>query len=286
MAQRMWKRGPDGEIVRSGPEWAEHRPPGAAPQAVLPRRASLGLALRLGFRDTYDYLGTVLLMSVVWGVAVSTSAVGGQALGYALFQRLPGLLPAFLSTLAALAGSVLMCGPLAGGFFRFARNAAAREEPDFFDLSWGFRRALGRSLSLAAVQTFGCVVLAGDAYFFLSLRNPFAAVVGALFGYAFVFWAMMSLYGWPLLAEQEIGTARILAKSALLALDNFGYTLLLGLAALLLTVVLWATVVAGALLWAGALAMIFTQGTRELLRKYGVLPPDPTLDPMAGETLD
>ena len=32
--------------------------------------------------------------------------------------------------------------------------------------------------------------------------------------------------------------------------------------------------------------MIQTQATRELLRRYGILPPDPTLDPIADETTD
>ena len=93
----------------------------------------------------------------------------------------------------------------------------------------------------------------------------------------------MMLYQWPLLVEQEIPTRRIVRKSALLALDNAPFTLALFALAGVLTAALWFSVVGAVLLWAGVLAMLTTQATRELLRKYDVLPPDPTLDPMAEE---
>ena len=288
MQRRMWERGPDGQIVRVDLEKAAikeaRQSRKASPEGGTTKRARLGLALRLGLRDTYDYLGTVLLMSVLWTAAATTAVLGGQAVGISLFGRLPGYLPLFLSAVSALAGLVMVSGPLTAGFFRFARNAAAREEPELFDLAWGFRSALGRSLALAAAQVAGTVVLTVNCYYWLSQKHPAAIVLGTLFGYLLVFWGLLSLYSWPLLVEQELGTPRLLLKSFLLLLDNFLYTLLLALLCLLLSSLLWATMIAGALLWAGVMSMLLTQGTRELLRKYAILPPDPTLDPIAGES--
>jgi uncharacterized membrane protein YesL len=283
--QRMWQRGPDGEIVRSRRTVAEGVSPEAEGAAGAPRgRAKLGLAVRLGFRDTYDHLGMVLLISAGFVVAATLAVLGGQLLGLVLFGGLPGYLPALLSVLLAGMAWALVAGPLAGGIFHYCRNAANRQEPEIFDLSWGFRRAMGRSVALAFLQFLIAVLLVSNCYFYLSQRQAVLVVFGATFGYGLLFWLMMCLYQWPLMAEQEIRTRAVIRKSALLVLDNSFYTAGLALLVLALSAVLWMTMIGGALLWAGSLAMIATQATRELLRKYGALPPDPTLDPIAGET--
>lgn len=279
---RLWSRDAQGRVIR------EERP---AP-APLPKqdtseqqpRPKLGLALRLGLRDTYDALGAVLLLSLTVGAAVAFSLLGGLTLVGILFAGLPGLLPRLLSFVGGGVALALVVGPLAAGLFRYARNMAARQEPELFDLGWGYRTSLGRSLCLAGVQILVGMVLAGDAFFFVTRENPIIVGLGAIFGYLCLFWCLMGLYSWPLLAESEkTGVRSILWKSALLVLDNFPYTLLLGLFLAVLSTILFLTVIGGVILWAGAMAMFQTQATRELLRKYGVLGPDPTLDPIASE---
>ncbi|MFN3652479.1 MAG: hypothetical protein ACK47B_23125 [Armatimonadota bacterium] len=287
MPERMWRRGPDGEIVRTepreeSPPAPDEEPPGGAGRP-LPR-PRLTLALRLGVRDAYDYLGTVLLQSFLWSAALGFGSLGAVALGLQLFRGLPGPLSLASTVLLATLAAVLIGGPLAAGIFRFCRNAAARSEPELFDLAWGVRHAAGRSLALAGLQAGAALLLAGNAAFYLSSRHPVVLVIGALFAYLLVFWLLMACYAWPLLAEQEISTRAILKKSALLVLDNLVYTLLLGVLLLVFTAVCWGTFIVGVLLWAGVSAMVLTQAMRELLRRYGVLPPDPTLDPMADET--
>ena len=288
----MWQRGPEGEVARAAPP-----PPtpasadeGASEPAARPRkRASIALALRLGLRDTYDSLGTVLLISVLWSVLLSSAALGGQALGQALHGRLPGQLPLLLAAFAVLAGLALVGGPLLGGIFRYARNVAARREPEVLDLLWGFRSALRPSLALGALHFGGVTLLAGNAAFYFTQRGFVPVLLGTVFAYTLGFWLLMMGYQWPLLVGQEddapaprVRTA--LRKSVLLLLDNTPFTLVTAGAALLLSLVVWLTMVGGVLLWAGALAMLQTHATRELLRKYEVLPPDPTLDPIAAET--
>jgi hypothetical protein len=257
-------------------------------RAPRPKRAKVTLALKLGFRDAYDYLGTVLFISLLWMGVGSVVALGGYSIGQSMFGGLPGQLPAFLATLTALLGLTLVGGPLLAGCYRFARNACARQEPDLFDLSWGFRAALKPSLALAAAQFFGTLLLGGNAAFYLSLRQPVYIVLGALFGYLLAFWLLTMLYQWPLLVVQELEPKRVRAgaairKSALLVLDNLGFTMGIAAVCLLVSALLWVTLVGAALLWLGAMAMLQTQATRELLRRYDVLPPDPTLDPIAEE---
>lgn len=284
MARRMWQRGADGQIIRapSAPPEPQNAP-GAPPYASPPRRAHFGQALRLGARDTYDHLGAILLISLIWTLSVGSGVVGGQAAGIILFSGLAPQLTLLLSLLLAGVGLVVIGSPLTAGVFRYTRNAAARQEPELFDLAWGFRHALGRTLGLGALQAVGVLLLAGNSYFYVLQRWPVLVVVGAVFGYLLLFWSLTCLYQWPLLVEQELSPVAAIKKSALLLLDNFPYTLGLGLVLVLLTAICWATVLGGAVLWVGLAAMFLTQATRELLRKYGVLGPDPTLDPGADE---
>lgn len=292
MQRRLWQRGPDGEILRAAPAESEavtptpgsECPETGEPAAQPRRRAHLGLALRLGFRDTYDYLGSVLVMSLAAALIPMAGLFAGHALGTVLFSALPGSLRTLLTVLTALLVGAAVGGPVAAGLFRFSRNAAARSEPEVFDLGWGLRSALGRSMGLGLIQAIGAALLAGNGYFYLFQRQTVWVVLGAVFGYLLLFWLMMLLYQWPLLIEQDLAPVAAVRKSALLVLDNFGYSLGVGLVAALLTVLLWGFLVPGVLLWGGAMAVLSTQATRELLRKYGVLGPDPTLDPIAGET--
>jgi len=285
MAQRMWQRGPDGEIVRasSAPEEPASAPdpvPGARP----PGRAHLGIALRLGARDTYDHLGMILMLSVIWTLLAGFGIAGGHAIGIGLAGGLPPRLGGFFALLLSGLGFVLISSPVTAGVFRYTRNAAARQEPELFDLFRGFCSGYRDAVALGMVQAGGALLLAGNCYFYLLQRVPVLVVIGAVFGYVLAFWLLACLYQWPLMVEQGISPFAAVRKSALLVLDNFLYTLGLGLVLGLLTTICWATLIGGAFLWAGATAMLLTQATRELLRKYGVLGPDPTLDPLADET--
>lgn len=288
MQRRLWRRGPDGEIIRApaDPE-PEREPPGEAPASGRRplRPARLGRALRQGFRDTYDHLGTVLLISLLCSLTGGAAMAGAQAVGDALFGTLRPALAALLAGAAAAAGLLLVGAPLAAGSFRYARNAAARREPEVFDLAGGFHAALGTSLGLGALQGMGVLLLAGNAAFYLSGRHPVGVVIGASFGYMLAFWLLACLYQWPLLAEQELTPLRAVKKSALLVLDNFPYTLGLALVLGVISLGLWLSVIGGVLLWGGVTAMLLTHATRELLRKYRVLPPDPEWDP-GGEDED
>lgn len=287
MARRMWQRGPDGEIVRA--PFAPDQP-GEIPQPSAaerrPGHARLGLALRLGARDTYDHLGALLVVSLAWALLVGAGVAGGQSAAMALFSAAPPRLGALASVALCGLGFLAVGSPITAGVFRYTRQAAARQEPELFDLAWGFRRGLLPAWGLGLLQAGGAILLAGNCYFYLLQRWPVLVVIGAVFGYLLGFWLLAALYQWPLLVEQELAPVAALKKSALLVLDNFPYTLGLGLVVAVLTVICWITILGGVLLWSGAAAMLLTHATRELLRRYGILGPDPTLDPIAGETYE
>jgi uncharacterized membrane protein YesL len=180
---------------------------------------------------------------------------------------------------APLALWTLVVGPLTGGLFGYVRELVAHEHPVWTDLGRHIREAHGASARLALVQAVLTPLLATDAFFFLSQRALGAKVTGLLFLYPLLFWLLALAYQWPLLAEQRQGAWSAVKKSALLVLDNPGRTLLLGLLGALFSVVCAGTLVALPLLWAGTLAFVQTEATRALLRKYGLLAPEPEAEP-------
>lgn len=287
MSERMWRRGPDGEIIRAEPAAPPPPPtgdPDTPPIPVRPR-AKLGIALKLGFRDTYDYLGSLVLAGSVASFLTAAAVAGANSLVLKTALRLPGFLPALILAFVAALSLILVGGPLSGGLFRFAQKAAARKEPELFDFAWGFRAGFAPSLKLASVQVLGSLALAGNCAFYLAQHNLPLMALGASFGYLLVFWCAAMLYQWPLLQEGA-GVKTAIRKSALLVLDNVPFTLGILLVAVTVVVLCGVSVIGIVLLLPGALAMLTTQATRELLRKYGLLPPDPTLDPIAEETHD
>jgi hypothetical protein len=257
--------------------------------------------VRRGAREAYDYLGTVLAVSAVIAVAAvlvgPATAAGVLALqgarGAALARALwhgeaaavgpaqPGderaLWVAFV--LAAIVGWTLL-GPLLAGVYRLVRSIVGREDPALTDLFREARRHALPGLALAASQVIVGQVLLVDMLFFLSLPAPMFRWLGLLFFYPLIFWGLTVQYQWPLLAEvgetERPVRAALTAvkKSALLVLDNLLFSLGLGVCGLLFTLICGLTAVGAVLLWAGSLAFLYTVALRELLRKYGLLPPE------------
>ena len=274
----MWERGPAGEVQRrAAPDPGTSEPEQDPVERVRHRRASLGWALRSGFRDVYDYLGAWVLGSLIWasvGIAVGLSAVRvAQVLGQ--ITVIPGLV--YLPVLALLAAAIVM-GPLMGGLHRYARHAAERHEPEITDFLWGFRSSWVRCAKLGAAQATIWMLLVGDVAFFLAQQQTLYGIIAVVFLYLLAFWSLAAMYQWPLLAHLEDGVGAIIRKSLLLVLDNILFSVVVGVVCLLLSLILVVTAAGALVLLGGVLAMLTTQAARELLRRYEIVGPDPTKD--------
>jgi hypothetical protein len=252
-----------------------------------PPKARLGRALLDGLRLLWERLGLALAMSLTWTLLLLLALWGGALL--------PATLPSGLRFL--LTGVILLlvlAGPTVGAF-HLAFLVGAREEAGYLDLWRGAGRLWRSALSLAAVHALVIGGLLLVFAFYLSFKGLLAGIAAMVCLYALLFWGMMALYHFPLLAAQEAGVfdeAGRPARRGLLAVFRrafylaFGapfFTLGLGLCLLLLTVPMLLTGAPFALLWLGTVTLLTTQATRALLVQFNVLPPPPKPEALPDE---
>jgi hypothetical protein len=249
--------------------------PEAAVEAPKPR---VGRALKRGLRGAYDYLGTVVVISAVWVGLALLLAVGGSSL---LWQTVPSHGPGavLLSLLGGLAAAGIGTGPLTAALFAHIRLLMRHDDPEWWDLPVSVTRLWRRGLALAGLQVIVSLVFVVDALYFLRQGAAPLRWLGAAFIYPLLFWWSAALIQWPLAAERPAEPLlQVVKKSFLLLLDNLGYTAALTAVVLTLTAFCFYPPIGWIVLtlaWAGTGAFIQTAALRELLPKYGLLPPVP-----------
>jgi uncharacterized membrane protein YesL len=247
------------------------RVPEAGEEAIRPR---VSRALMLGLRGAYDYMGTVVVASIVWiGLALLLGVGGSSLIWQTVRHRGAGSI--MLSLLGGLAAAGIGTGPLTAALFEHARRLMSHDDPDWRDLPVSVARLWQRGLGLAGLQVIVSLILLVDALFFLWQRAAPLHWLGAAFIYPILFWWSAALLQWPLAVERPAEPLlQVVKKSFLLILDNLGYAATLAAVVLLLTAfcLAWPIGWIGlTLAWAGILAFIQTAALRELLPKYGLL---------------
>ncbi|MBM3288049.1 MAG: DUF624 domain-containing protein [Candidatus Eisenbacteria bacterium] len=190
------------------------------------------------FWHAYDHLGTLIVANLLWCV---------------------------------LCLGVVTAPPATAGLFSLARRIAADEDARLADFWVGFRRDLIPSIKLGAFTAGAAALLWFNIRFYGRLhgRAAFAGTaLATLLVWSAAFFALMHVHLHPLLSGGDRRLRTALRKSALLALDNPGFTIVIALQSALLVALLVASGV-GLLLLAGSLtAVILSTGHRELLKKY------------------
>ncbi len=216
--------------------------------AAGPKRARAADMLRPTFKrffwHTYDHLGTLIGANVLWLVVC-------------------------LGVVTAPAATA--------GLFYLARRIAAEEDAHISDFWVGFRRDFVPSLKLGAFTLAVAALFWFNADFYGRLRGGLAfggTALATLLVWSGAFLVLMHAHLHPLLAGGERGLARLLKKSALLVLDNTGFTVGITLQAFVLAVICLVTGIGLLLVLASLLATLLATGHRELLKKYFPEPPD------------
>jgi hypothetical protein len=241
-------------------------------QTGLPR-ARLGLALKKGFRDTYDYLGLVIGSTLISGFLVLASMF--------LRQLLAGHVAGLWADIGWFAAIVLVGAPFLAGVFRMGYKIVYRDDPGLGDLVSGFRELLLGSWALAGINVFVVGMLLVDAAFFFGILGPLKGNVighalGALILYVLLMWCMMAMYQLPALAAQgplgqRRGAVAAVKKSFLFVAHNPGFTIGLFVAILGFGILCILSVIGMLILSVGAASILLTHATRELFIRYGVV---------------
>jgi hypothetical protein len=235
-------------------------------------RPRIGRAIGRGLAGAYEYLGTVLVASMLWiGLAAILGTGGAGLVSLALEGR--GVL--LLSLLGGIAAAGIGTGPLTLALFDHVRRLLIHEDPRWWELLAALPSLWRRGLALSGLQVAVTLVLAVDTLFFMSQSSTLLRLVGIGCLYPLLFWCGAALLQWPLAADRTGDSVRVIVKkSLLLFLDNLGFMMVMAVMVIVLTVICLITRFGLVLAWAGTLAFILTAGLRELLPKYDLLPPE------------
>lgn len=257
--------------------------------------ARLGRALKKGLRDTWDYLGLVLVASAIFTLVALLPAFG------TLVETINPTARPWPEIVGSVLAVILL--PLVlTGIFRMAYKIVYRDDPGITNIASGFGELLLSGWLLALINILVIGVLVVDIAFFFGRIGPlkgswFGYIIGALSIYALIIWLMMAMYQLPTLVAQRPrgqreGAIAAVKKSFLLVMGNPGFTTELFIA-ILGTSILCVLSVIGArispvvavfavlsilvmlVLYAGTVSILLTHALRELFIRYGVVEDQP-----------
>ena len=198
----------------------------------------LRVACKKWFWYTYDYLGTLIVVNVLW----------------------------ILCALPVITLPVSMAG-----LFHVTTRIAAMQETGIGDFFTGVRLYAWRSVRLCFVYAVSLTLLAVNILFYLRMIEQWswsAAVLAGGLSWLTIFVLVTGLMTFPLLIESTDPVRLVIKKGVLLVIDNTGAAAILFVTLLIVLLVGAATgvgLVFGAVSFAG---MLCSTGLRELQKKY------------------
>lgn len=171
----------------------------------------------------------------------------------------------------ALCLPVITAPAATAGLFHLARKIADHERATVGDFLEGFREHFFPALRAGALTLATAVILWVNIDFYSHLGGR-AAVPGMLLAAAMIwigaFLVLIHAHLFPLIVQGERSTRAAFKKSALLTLDNPGFTIGITVQALSVAALCGITGAGLVLALGSLLAVLLTTGHRELLKKY------------------
>lgn len=210
-------------------------------------------------KDTYGYLGTVLLISVAWFAAASGVVFLMSTLVESLLVTLPIV--------------IVLTSPLIGAGF-YVTSLILREQyvvpRDFLE---GLKKFFWRSLAITGTQIALASVLVLDIVWFLAKPMWLSKIIGGVFVYVLLFIAMISLYLFPVAINQDAGFRQTLKNAALLTLANPFYSLVITISQVVVAVLCLRFVPpVFSMSYLGFIGLLGNRATMVLFERYGVIP--------------
>ena len=193
---------------------------------------------RKWFWNTYDYLGTLIVINILW-----------------LLFALP-----------------LVTLPLAfAGLFRVTGRIAAYEETGIRDFFAHTREDLRRSCCLCGLYAGVLLLLAANVLFYVRLMDAWpwvGAVLGGVMMWLIVFVCMTAVYVLPLMQRGEAPVRQVIRSGVFLAVDNPRHAFALLFCGSVTMAFSLASGVGLLFLGIGAVGVLFSTGLREMLKRY------------------
>ncbi len=190
------------------------------------------------FWNTYDYMGTLIVINILW----------------------------FLFALP------LVTLPFAfAGLFRVTGRIAAYEETGIGDFFAHTRHDLGRSFLLCGMYAGILLLLAANVAFYISLMDEWpwtGAILSGVMMWLAVFVCMTAVYTLPLLQQSPAPLRQIIRSGVFLVMDNGRATCAVAVVGFLTMVFSLASGIGLLFIGAGAVAVLFSTGLREMLKRY------------------
>jgi len=190
------------------------------------------------FWNTYDYLGTLIVINILW-----------------LLFALP-----------------LVTLPLAfAGLFRVTGRIAAYEETGIRDFFTHTRQDLVRSFLLCGMYAGLLILLAANVLFYIGLMDEWpwtGAILSGVMMWLAVFVCMTAVYTLPLLQRSPAPLRQIIRSGVFLVIDNGRATFALVVVGFVTMAFSLASGVGLLFIGAGAVAVLFSTGLREVQKRY------------------
>jgi uncharacterized membrane protein YesL len=190
-----------------------------SPPTQLRSRPRLVDALRLFIKAlglTYENLGMSLVLSIVWFFAVATAA--------AFVNVAPIIVPL----------AIVLVSPIHAATAAWANLVVHRDDAGFKAVVRAYRTFFARSLLLGAMHAIAAFVCTVDVYIAFTSQSSMLKIFAGIWVYGGLFVGAVFMYAYPVMVEQNTTAWKAVRRSALLILDNLGFTAVAGLVAALL----------------------------------------------------
>jgi uncharacterized membrane protein YesL len=234
-----------------------------------------------GIRDVYDDLFPFVGMNLIWLIpslalaSIFAAILGSIVLGVGAFGReapTADLETATYTLSALLGGLMVVIGPNpAGAGFHYYANQKANDQRVEFAVFWeGLRLYWKKALVLFLISIGGVSLLVVNIVFYFTRNDQILGAIGMIFVWVLVIgWLPMQMYAMPLLMEQESKSIKLVVRnSAVLALGNPGFSLVLFVLVVVLTAVSVVIPIIVSLFGGALVAVIEQHAVITLLERY------------------
>lgn len=225
------------------------------------------------FWDTWDNLGKVILGNIIWFIFSLPTII--VIFGFLFPKEGPTLLGAL--SLLLMIPTLFLSAPMTAALFHLTYFFVQEREASYRELFIGFKKYFKKSVIIGFILTLITILLLVDIQFYsnyipIKFIGPLLSALG-IWGFLFVY--LMQVYLFPVMVQVGGSVRQILKKSALLVLDNAGYTLVVGGVGALVVVglaIIPRGIVFALTLWTvmtmSLISILFNNAFAEILKKY------------------